>query len=168
MSPARWGHPGGCPPAWPARNVISEKKKESRNTHLLKRAKARTCVWWWRQRLGLNRPWHLNQPDAVDSLQPKFRDRRLSYLKLYNVAKFLKIQQGQSCREPFRIQLFFRTSQILESPERQILEFLERQILKHICNCNAQTYGITNCNARTNVSSVNVNNQYLQRANLCN
>ena len=27
MSPARWGHPGGCPPAWPARNVISAKKK---------------------------------------------------------------------------------------------------------------------------------------------
>ena len=27
MSPARWGHPDGCPPAWAARNVISAKKK---------------------------------------------------------------------------------------------------------------------------------------------
>ena len=26
MSPARWGHPDGCPPAWAARNVISAKK----------------------------------------------------------------------------------------------------------------------------------------------
>ena len=25
MSPARWGHPDGCPPAWAARNVISSK-----------------------------------------------------------------------------------------------------------------------------------------------
>jgi len=24
MSPARWGHPDGCPPAWPARNVKTE------------------------------------------------------------------------------------------------------------------------------------------------
>jgi hypothetical protein len=27
MSPARWGHPDGCPPAWAARNVISAKKE---------------------------------------------------------------------------------------------------------------------------------------------
>ena len=27
MSPARWGPPDGCPPAWAARNVISAKKK---------------------------------------------------------------------------------------------------------------------------------------------
>ena len=30
MSPARWGHPGGCPPAWAARNVISAKKEWKR------------------------------------------------------------------------------------------------------------------------------------------
>ena len=30
MSPARWGHPGGCPPAWPASNVVSGKVEKIR------------------------------------------------------------------------------------------------------------------------------------------
>ena len=30
MSPARWGHPGGCPPAGPASNVVSGKVEKIR------------------------------------------------------------------------------------------------------------------------------------------
>ena len=39
MSPARWGHPGGCPPAWPASRVVSgngEKIRENKE-HLVPR-----------------------------------------------------------------------------------------------------------------------------------
>ena len=39
MSPARWGHPDGCPPAWPAKNVVSgnvEKIRENEE-HLVPR-----------------------------------------------------------------------------------------------------------------------------------
>ena len=40
MSPARWGHPGGCPPAWPASKVVSgngEKKIRENKEHLVPR-----------------------------------------------------------------------------------------------------------------------------------
>ena len=30
LSPARWGHPGGCPPAGPASNVVSGKVEKIR------------------------------------------------------------------------------------------------------------------------------------------
>ena len=37
MSPARWGHPGGCPPAGPASNVVSGKVEKIRENKELQR-----------------------------------------------------------------------------------------------------------------------------------